>query len=373
MKNVILKRTVAVIFIFVLLCLSVLPCFAVDVSFSSSPYTTYYMGNNIDTGVSTYPYNDLYEMLVEYHTIMPSTYYFELQNTIEGGNSYGPDSVAWYVPYAFDQTGFGVGNPIYKFYLPWNPVGTYHAWNFQIRTVLGNVIFDSKGAQMLQDSNNPSRGYYQFEWNRNILGVTSGWYIYCTELPPLPITSTEPIHQITINYVYNSVVVANKSVLRAQTREDFTIDIPPIPNYVINTGYETRHFSNLLTDVSINVPVTSFQDMLNNSYNNGLDDGFDEGYKDGRASGLLDGYSNGYRQGDEDGYQRGFEEGYELGNSSAPSNPLQTVPNPLAFVLEPVVSFLNINIIPGLSLGILIAAAITVSLVVIFLRIFSGG
>ena len=144
----------------------VVPSSAVDVSFSTSFYNTYdsYSGVVCDEGASTYPYKSLYEMLFDYYSMSGGrVYYFELQNTIQGGTPFSPSTYGWPLAYEFNQSDFGVGNPLYRFYVPADS-----NWRFQIRTTeLSNLIFDSNSASLIVDPSYYTRAYYKFDVNRH--------------------------------------------------------------------------------------------------------------------------------------------------------------------------------------------------------------
>lgn len=447
-KKRILALAAAIVILMSCLVMAIVPASASDVMFLGSFYTTYFDGNQISTGASPYPWPSLYDMIYEYHSQASNVYYFELQNTIQGGTPYAPNSDRnWFLPYQFDQVGFGVGNPIFRFYLPYDDNVINNSWDFEIRTVLGNVVFDSQGQNMTQDDRVPNRGFYTFEVSSNILGITDGWYIYCDQLPPVPIIDNLPTYRINFNYTYNGTSVFNNVILRTRTVDAFTLDVPPIPNYVIETGYEQHYFPSLLSDVTVNIPVKTIQDVINQGlsqfveirahyFGGELSEGVYEDFGtlsfyvkkpstrysnvylpfpvdrvnfDLNTNGYpfhyvlvdfesvdyenvirLDIYTDSYlywamnndtvklqveadyRLSDEykDALAAAEREGYENGLIDGGS---EININPLNFFIRPVASFFAIEPYPGLPIGIIFVAAVAISLVVIFLKIFAGG
>lgn len=351
--------------------LAVVPASAA-VSFNESYYSTvqdpvsgsHYSQGNLPSG-----YDYWYQLFSAYYDPSSSSpvYYFEVRNTEQGGNRYAPNFNYWPLAYSADQSGYGIVNVDYYFYLPWN---NGNGWDFQLRAAqTGALIFDSSTARFYQDINYPSRGYYSFTLDRNILGLSTGWYIYSMYLPPYP-EYTSPSSIVSINYVLSdtSNVVGFREVVVPNVSGIYDLALPSIPDYYFSGGFNGapsgyyRFTNGINGNVTITIPVYSIRDAIENAYNNGYDLGVNEGYSTG--------YDLGYDQGYDEGYELGFEQGEEYGRTQAESGVIE---NPLLWLSEPVVAFLNIEVYPGLHLGVLFLVAIAGSLVILFLKLFAGG
>lgn len=78
----------------------------------------------------------------------------------------------------------------------------------------------------------------------------------------------------------------------------------------------------------------------------------------------------GYNNGKEEGYNIGFNAGHTAGRNEALTEGLK---NPVGFILDPVVDFLEINLFGVVSIGSILSIAIFVAVACIFLKMFAGG
>lgn len=354
MKKVIFKRTVAVIFIFVLLCVSVLPCFAVNPEFHVIFYggATIEQQGNINSMYSSWAY--LFSTL--YSQSGGEYYFFELQNSSLGGTPYASSNGIWAVSNFFTEEPYGTVNPIYKFYLPYN---NGLKWNFKIMTELGNVVFDSSLASFYQDTNHANRGYFQFEWS--VLG--NSWYIYSAENAPLPDSA---VFDYVFNYYWNNTLVDTRLVKVDMSYIPVVVAVPHIPDFVIDQ--EDTIIGSVTQNRTFDISVIPYDYLFNQYYEDGYDTGYLRGYEYGFELGTSSGEELGYQQGYEDGYDKGWSDGEEYGG-----NQVKPIRNPLDFVLSPVIAFLNLQVAPGLNLSLTLAVCITMMVIIIVLKIFAGG
>ena len=86
-----------------------------------------------------------------------------------------------------------------------------------------------------------------------------------------------------------------------------------VPIYLlVGVEYADEFFSN---DSAFYVWVM-YDDIAGQAYNDGYNDGWNNGYEYGRDEGYTDGYNDGYEKGSEVGYEAGYEIGFENGNEA---------------------------------------------------------
>lgn len=91
-------------------------------------------------------------------------------------------------------------------------------------------------------------------------------------------------------------------------------------------------------------------------YNSGYSIGYDTGLSEGYNQGLNDGYNQGYYAGQNDGYDYGYQAGYNAGINEQLED--KDFTHLLKSVFIGVGSFLGINLLPGISIGAIIAVPI---------------
>lgn len=87
---------------------------------------------------------------------------------------------------------------------------------------------------------------------------------------------------------------------------------------------------------------------------------YDKGHSDGFASGKNEGLI----EGEDIGYNKGFVAG---------QNSVDPFPNPVSYLIEPIISFLNIKFFDTLTLGGVLSVGIFVMVAVMFIKLFAGG
>lgn len=102
-------------------------------------------------------------------------------------------------------------------------------------------------------------------------------------------------------------------------------------------------------------------DGYNSGYNNGYYTGISEGYNNG----VTDGYNQGYYEGQMDGYDYGYQAGYNAGINEQLAD--KDFTNLLKSVFIAIGTFLSINLLPGISIGAIIAVPIVFGIIAFIL------
>lgn len=120
-----------------------------------------------------------------------------------------------------------------------------------------------------------------------------------------------------------------------------------------------------------------YQDGYNDGYNKGFQEGREAGYEAGNEAGYehgyIDGYNEGWEEGNEQGYNRGYqkghEAGYNVGYNAGINEQLEDkdFTNLLKSVFIAMGSFLSINLLPGISIGAIIAVPIVFGIIAFIL------
>lgn len=120
-----------------------------------------------------------------------------------------------------------------------------------------------------------------------------------------------------------------------------------------------------------------YQDGYNDGYNEGFQKGREAGYQAGSEAGYEygydEGYNVGYGQGKEDGktigYENGYDEGYNVGYNKGLNE--QIADRDFAYLLRSafiaIGAFLGINLLPGISIGAIIAVPIVFGIIAFIL------
>lgn len=372
-KKRILAAAAAVILVLCFVFAAIVPAFAaVDWELCL------YISDKDEGGVPS-PYSSWSTLLFDYYTLSNGTsYYFEVRNTELGGTQYVPTSYQFGLAYGAYQTGWGYVDLVYRFYVPKYP--SNQGWDFQIRTSTGLIAFDSTNSTFYESELYSNVGFYEFTLDRTLTGFSGGWYIYSAIQPPLPLGVDDRNYNIQFQY-YNSSnqFLGSKILYQPGSTNIVDVFVPSLPNYIISSVdgpgiYDSsdgsfRFPNGILSDIVVTVNCYSYQEAIDDAYNRG----FDRGRSEGLSEGIQQGYENYksspmYREEIQAAYDRGWDAAVESGQTE-----LKPLTNPLLWVTAPVVSFMNIDLYPGLSIGVLFLAAVAVSLVVIFLKIFSGG
>lgn len=125
------------------------------------------------------------------------------------------------------------------------------------------------------------------------------------------------------------------------------------------------------------IPDYDYDDGYQHGYNDGYQSGREAGYQAGSEVGYEygydDGYNEGWENGNETGYNRGYEEGHEIGYqtgyNAGISEQIQDkdFTNLLKSVFVGIGSFLGINLLPGITIGAIIAVPIVFGIIAFIL------
>lgn len=125
------------------------------------------------------------------------------------------------------------------------------------------------------------------------------------------------------------------------------------------------------------IPDYTYEEGFNDGYNKGYLDGIEAGYRDGEEKGYNEGFDDGYNQGyvggEEAGYNRGHEEGYNKGYNVGYNTGIneqladKDFTNLLKSAFIAIGTFLGINLLPGVSIGAIIAVPIVFGIIAFIL------
>lgn len=120
-------------------------------------------------------------------------------------------------------------------------------------------------------------------------------------------------------------------------------------------------------------PDYDYQDGYDDGYTDGYQAGREAGYQTGKEDGYYngwnDGYDEGWEKGNESGYNRGYEkghnEGYQKGYNTGINEQLadKDFTNILKSAFIAIGSLLAINLLPGISIGAIIAVPIVFGII----------
>lgn len=141
-----------------------------------------------------------------------------------------------------------------------------------------------------------------------------------------------------------------------------------------NDGYDTGYNNGLNDNQGYNLGYNKgLTDGFNNGYDEGHWEGYNSGYSNGYNIGLNDGYNtgltNGYNQGYDEGFLNGYDEGYNYGYNVGVNEQLEDkdFTHLLKSVFIGIGSFLGINLLPGISIGAIIAVPIIFGIIAFIL------
>lgn len=191
------------------------------------------------------------------------------------------------------------------------------------------------------------------------------------------------------------------TIEQIETGSDYTLFIIRITinkNFIDSEyGGPAYVFSFFNNDLSLYIQYDLYNEVYNEGYGEGFVDGRDYGrgigYQEGYVDGQYEGYWSGYEEGLEDGYNQGYEEGYEEGNwygynegydigynegydlgysngyNKGISENMETGGFGLMLkqVFASVGSFLEIELLPGIPFGAIIAVPIVFGIIAFIL------
>lgn len=141
-----------------------------------------------------------------------------------------------------------------------------------------------------------------------------------------------------------------------------------------NDGYNTGYNDGLNDNQSFQI---GYQIGKNEGFKNGYDEGHFEGYNagynngyntglsEGYNQGLNDGYNQGYYEGQNDGYDYGYQAGYNAGINEQLAD--KDFTHLLKSVFIGIGSFLGINLLPGITIGAIIAVPVIFGIIAFIL------
>lgn len=160
-----------------------------------------------------------------------------------------------------------------------------------------------------------------------------------------------------------------------------------------NTAYNEA-FNSLIADGELDIIQGYFAQIYN--YNNGYNRGLEEGATLGTQNGYTNGYTVGYNQGTQDGYNNGYDDGVEVGELSGytvgytdgyeegeddgyaqgilvNNNTMFNISGLVQKIFTQLTTILNIEVLPGLTLGLIILTPIGIGAILLILRLLRGN
>lgn len=137
-----------------------------------------------------------------------------------------------------------------------------------------------------------------------------------------------------------------------------------------NTGYNDGLNDNQSFQIGYNIGKNEgFQNGYDEGhyegYNSGYSTGYNTGLNEGYNQGLSDGYNQGYYEGQTEGYDYGYQAGYNAGINEQLED--KDFTHLLKSVFVGIGSFLGINLLPGISIGAIIAVPIIFGIIAFIL------
>jgi len=112
-----------------------------------------------------------------------------------------------------------------------------------------------------------------------------------------------------------------------------------------------------------------FQNGYDEGHYEGYNSGYNEGYNAGKDEGYNQGYGIGYDTGKYDGFLEGYDEGYTYGYNKGLND--QIADRDFAYLLRSafiaIGAFLGINLLPGISIGAIIAVPLVFGIIAFIL------
>ena len=145
-----------------------------------------------------------------------------------------------------------------------------------------------------------------------------------------------------------------------------------------NNGYDLGYAAGVLAGEN-----KAYSDGYFEGRNDGIDIGYDLGYGDGKNDGIdigyVDGESFGYDNGYNDGYYYGYDNGYDLGYNDGYQTAINDgesefgITTLLSGLFVGLGSLLSIELLPNISIGMIIAVPIVFGIIAFILGKRGGG
>lgn len=142
-------------------------------------------------------------------------------------------------------------------------------------------------------------------------------------------------------------------------------------NQGYNVGYSKGYNEGYQTGLNAGNQV-SYENGYNEGYQAGLNAGYSEGYSEGDLDGYNRGTTEGYENGYDEGYSVGYNSGYDFGFVEGQNSDVNAT-SFLGGIINGVVGILNINVLPGFSLGMLITIPLVLGLFFWLFKLIGGG
>lgn len=180
------------------------------------------------------------------------------------------------------------------------------------------------------------------------------------------LTTYEPYTYCNVSYTPLTSDPVTKSYISCSwTYTSVGSSVQPSPVFDILNSYD--YYIDAMED-------TAYTNGYNQGYSNGeiagKAEGIEEGYASGYDAGLHenDAYGLGYTDGYNTGETAGYNQGYSEGSTGMSSNPFKLIAN----AFDAVASILNIQVLPNLTLGVIIFTPIIVIIILVVVKFIRG-
>lgn len=156
----------------------------------------------------------------------------------------------------------------------------------------------------------------------------------------------------------------------------FGVTQPPVNELYRMVEYETNKIVSIYPAKKVDEIVDYIDSLgglneedLQNAFNSGYDLGYSAGYNYGYNIGHNNGYGEGVEDGETIGYNQGYEQGYNAGYQIGYNTGIneQLANKDFAYLLRSafvaIGAFLGINLLPGISIGAIIAVPIVFGII----------
>lgn len=166
----------------------------------------------------------------------------------------------------------------------------------------------------------------------------------------------------SFNYGLNNCFLVKSYRLRlfnteVQTNTDWLYTFDILTNQPTSTGSQPR---GSVVNISSITPGFNYGILLSKNINPTMFNYLNVDSQVYASEWVKHGYVN--------GYEAGYNEGYQSGNTGTSNNPFNLIRN----AFDAVASFLDIQILPGLNIGVLLFAPLIITIIIVLVKMFRG-
>lgn len=244
--------------------------------------------------------------------------------------------------------------------------------DFLFTTFVSNVLYKTYPVYDNRNHNDfviDTLHIYVCDWNYFGSSTPQGVYTIVQEIWFEPLT---PVPLSYGNSYYVPIDITFYGYLNGNMNLEYTIRYHYLPvKYIDSNGNTYNNFhttGNAVYDftnyqnVNFNIldGYLMFKESENLVYWNEL--------KGNNSTNIEETYIMGYEQGYENGKTAGYDEGYQVGSTGMTSNPFNLIRN----AFDSIAGILNIQVLPNLTLGVLIFTPIIVVIIIVVVKFLRG-